>query len=58
MRLSEVHIFKGKIPFDLKDPQLLFQDNFSPKKVIEKILLFHQNHGLIPLENMQKKASI
>ena len=42
------------ILFELKDPQTLFEGHFCAKTESEKIPFFDHNHGLTPLENIQK----
>ena len=56
MRLSEVHIFTTlKRLFSLqKIPKRYFKILFAQKQKIKKMPFFDQNHGLTPLQNIQK----
>ena len=56
MRLSEVQIFKGQKRFFSVEmiPKHYFKMIFAQTPKMQKVLLFDQNHGLIPLENMPK----
>ena len=56
VRLSEVQIFKDQKRFFSVEmiPNHYFKMIFAQTPKMQKVLLFDQNHGLTPLENMPK----
>ena len=56
MRLSEVQIFKAQKRFLSVEmiPKHYFKMIFAQMPKMQKVPLFDQNHGLTPLENIEK----